>query len=219
MRRRGFVDPRNTFWEDIMKQRRLFTTLIAALLVVVSFGLAACGGHASEKAVRQSLEENFSSIKFGGADGDFAKEFEKNIDDSFGPYGIDSAEFTKSYMEGFDYKIGDITVDEQNGKAVAQVSITVKPMMELVESVYHRLMVEAMSLPDDATEDDLNALTGKLIMEGIASLEPKATDVEITYNRASNGDWEPDLESVETAFATAAMGDADPETVRALTGA
>ena len=35
--------------------------------------------------------------------------------DEFEQLGIDPKEYAKSYLEGFDYKIGDVTVDEDKG--------------------------------------------------------------------------------------------------------
>ena len=51
----------------------------------------------------------------------------------FEQLGIDPKEYAKSYLEGFDYKIGDVTVDEDKGTATAEVTITCKSMNQIVE--------------------------------------------------------------------------------------
>ena len=45
-----------------------------------------------------------------------------------GTQTIGAVSYTHLYLEGFDYKIGDVTVDEDKGVATAEVSITCKSM-------------------------------------------------------------------------------------------
>ncbi|MDY4040850.1 MAG: hypothetical protein SOY67_01905 [Collinsella sp.] len=199
-----------------MKRRTVFTMLVAALLVVCGFGLVACGGLSPEQAIRQTLEEEFEDVKSGKGNSDLAESLTEEFDGDLDSYGIDSEEFSKAYLEGFDYKIGDITVDEQKGSATAEVSITMKPIMEMIQSFTVRMLSAASELPEDATEDDYNALTGKIMMEELSKLEPKTVDTEIIYNKNSDGDWEPDEQSVNKAFTAAALGTSDASTIEAF---
>lgn len=199
-----------------MKKKTVLTMLMAALLAVCGFGLTACGGPKPEEVIHQNLESTFDTLKSGEANSDVAKGLEESVGSQFESYGIDSKEFTKAFLEGFDYKIGDIKVDEKDGSATAQVSVTMKPFMEMAQGLTVKLLAEATSLPADATEDDFNAMAGKVIMSELAALEPKTVDAEVVYNKNSKGEWEPDQESFNKAIFTAMMGDADPSTISAL---
>lgn len=199
-----------------MKRRTVFTMLVATLLVVCGFGLVACGGISPEQAIRQTLESDFEDIKSGKETSDLAEGITEEFDGDLESYGIDSEEFSKAYLEGFDYKIGDITVDEQKGSATAEVSITMKPIMQMAQSSTVRILAATSELSADATEDDYNALVGKIMMEELSKIEPKTVDTQIIYNRNSDGDWEPDEQSVDKAFGAAALGTSDASTIEAL---
>ncbi|MBE6468503.1 MAG: hypothetical protein E7001_00690 [Coriobacteriaceae bacterium] len=200
-----------------MKRKTVFTIFVAALLAVCGLGLAACGGPSPEEAIRQNLVEGFDPLKSGEGNSDFAKEFEKGVGGDFESYGIDSKEFADAYLDGFDYKIGEIKVDEKAGTAVAELSITMKPMMEMLNAFASRVIDEGLTtLPADATEEDYSALSGKILMEEVGKLEPKTVDVQIKYAKNGDGQWEADQKSVDEAALVAMMGTSDTSAVEAL---
>ena len=84
-----------------------------------------------EELITNDLTSQFDEIKNGGDD--FLSGLEEASGDEFEQLGIDPKEYAKSYLEGFDYKIGDVTIDEDKGTATADVTITCKSMNKIVE--------------------------------------------------------------------------------------
>ena len=113
-----------------MKKKLLLAPLMAALVACVVL-LSGCGGPSVEELITNDLTSQFDEIKNGGDD--FLSGLEEASGDEFEQLGIDPKEYAKSYLEGFDYKIGDVTVDEDKGTATAEVTITCKSMNKIVE--------------------------------------------------------------------------------------
>ena len=117
-------------WRNVMKKKLLLAPLMAALVACVVL-LSGCGGPSVEELITNDLTSQFDEIKNGGDD--FLSGLEEASGDEFEQLGIDPKEYAKSYLEGFDYKIGDVTVDEDKGTATAEVTITCKSMNKIVE--------------------------------------------------------------------------------------
>ena len=106
-----------------MKKKLLLAPLMAVLVACVVV-LSGCGGPSVEELITEDLTTQFDEVKNGGDD--FLSGLEEASGDEFEQLGIDPKEYAKTYLEGFDYKIGDVTVDEDKGVATAEVSITCK---------------------------------------------------------------------------------------------
>ena len=113
-----------------MKKKLLLAPLMAVLVACVVV-LSGCGGPSVEELITEDLTTQFDEVKNGGDD--FLSGLEEASGDEFEQLGIDPKEYAKTYLEGFDYKIGDVTVDEDKGVATAEVSITCKSMNKIVE--------------------------------------------------------------------------------------
>ena len=115
-----------------MKKKLLLAPLMAVLVACVVL-LSGCGGPSVEELITKDLTTQFDEVKNGGDD--FLAGLEEASGDEFEQLGIDPKEYAKSYLEGFDYKIGDVTVDEDKGTATAEVTITCKSMNQIVEDL------------------------------------------------------------------------------------
>lgn len=104
-----------------MKKKLLLAPLMAVLVACVVV-LSGCGGPSVEELITEDLTTQFDEVKNGGDD--FLSGLEEASGDEFEQLGIDPKEYAKTYLEGFDYKIGDVTVDEDKGVATAEVSIS-----------------------------------------------------------------------------------------------
>ena len=113
-----------------MKKKLLLAPLMAVLVACVVV-LSGCGGPSVEELITEDLTTQFDEVKNGGDD--FLAGLEEASGDEFKQLGIDPKEYAKSYLEGFGYKIGDVTVDEGKGTATAEVTITCKSMNQIVE--------------------------------------------------------------------------------------
>ena len=86
-----------------MKKKLLLAPLMAVLVACVVV-LSGCGGPSVEELITEDLTTQFDEVKNGGDD--FLSGLEEASGDEFEQLGIDPKEYAKTYLEGFDYKIG-----------------------------------------------------------------------------------------------------------------
>ena len=130
-------------------KRGTIRALVASLAVVVAVScgvvLGGCSSANPEQAIRDDLTATLDEVK--NVDDATIEELMGSVDTSqLEPYGIDGTEFARSLLDGFDYSIGDITVDGDT--ATAQVSITCKSAMDLYDEL-ENMMTELSEDPDN----------------------------------------------------------------------
>ena len=159
-------------WRNVMKKKLLLAPLMAALVACVVL-LSGCGGPSVEELITNDLTNQFDEIKNGGDD--FLSGLEKASGDEFEQLGIDPKEYAKSYLEGFDYKIGDVTVDEDKGTATAEVTITCKSMNKIVEDFATQYQEKIAALDTMPSEDDLYKMAGQVMVDVTKAAKTKDT--------------------------------------------
>ncbi len=180
-------------------RKRLLAPLIAfAALCLVA--LAACGGPSVEDMIREDLTSQLDVIKAGGDE--FVEEIEASAGDDFASLGVDTAEFTKAYLDGFDYSIDEVTVEDDT--ATAKVTITCKSLTDIM-SQFQTDFYAQLETVDTATladQDALMKLAGQSLMSVTEAAEPKTTECTFTYTNDGEGTWSAD-ESASTELLNA----------------
>ena len=184
-----------------MKKKMLLAPLMAMLALCV-FALAGCGGPSVESLITDDLTQQFDEIKNGGDD--FLAGLEKASGDDFKQLGIDTKKYAKSYLDGFDYKIGDVTVDEDKGTATAEVTITCKSMKQIVSDFATKYQEEVAALDTTPSEDDLYKLAGKVMVQVTKDAKPKKTKATFKYTKDKDDAWSAD-DSATTEMMNAMM--------------
>ena len=84
--------------------------------------------------------------------------------DSFEMLGIDTQDFAESYLDGFEYKIDEVTVDEENGVATAVVKVKMKSVTDIMTEFSSQFETWIMGLDQSAlpTEEELYAKGGEI---------------------------------------------------------
>lgn len=187
-----------------MKKKLLLAPLMAVLVACVVV-LSGCGGPSVEELITEDLTTQFDEVKNGGDD--FLAGLEEASGDEFEQLGIDPKEYAKSYLEGFDYKIGDVTVDEDKGTATAEVTITCKSMNQIVEdfSTQYQEKVAALDTVHTVPSDDeLYKMAGQVMVDVTKATEPKDTKVTFKYSANEDNEWSAD-DSATTEMMNAMM--------------
>ena len=188
-------------WRNGMKKKLLLAPLMAALVACVVL-LSGCGGPSVEELITNDLTSQFDEIKNGGDD--FLSGLEEASGDEFEQLGIDPKEYAKSYLEGFDYKIGDVTVDEDKGTATAEVTITCKSMNKIVEDFATQYQEKIAALDELPSEDDLYKMAGQVMVDVTKAAKPKDTKVTFKYSCNDDNEWSAD-DSATTEMMNAMM--------------
>lgn len=188
-------------WRNVMKKKLLLAPLMAALVACVVL-LSGCGGPLVEELITNDLTSQFDEIKNGGDD--FLSGLEEASGDEFEQLGIDPKEYAKSYLEGFDYKIGDVTVDEDKGTATAEVTITCKSMNKIVEDFATQYQEKIAALDTMPSEDDLYKMAGQVMVDVTKAAKTKDTKVTFKYSANKDNEWSAD-DSATTEMMNAMM--------------
>ena len=188
-------------WRNVMKKKLLLAPLMAALVACVVL-LSGCGGPSVEELITNDLTSQFDEIKNGGDD--FLSGLGEASGDEFEQLGIDPKEYAKSYLEGFDYKIGDVTVDEDKGTATAEVTITCKSMNKIVEDFATQYQEKIAALDTMPSEDDLYKMAGQVMVDVTKAAKTKDTKVTFKYSANKDNEWSAD-DSATTEMMNAMM--------------
>ncbi len=179
--------------------------LLAPILAVVALclvALTACGGPSVEDLIREDLTTQFDEIKAGSEE--LVDDIESNAGAEFDQLGVDPAAFTDSYLDGFDYEIGDITVED--GTATAHVTVTCKSMGDILTNFQTKFTEElnSVDLTTLESEDDLYKMAGQTMIDVTAEAEPRDVECDFTYTRDDEGTWSADA-SAEDEMMNAMM--------------
>lgn len=181
---------------------RTFVAMIVAVLAVAcGITLGACSsGPSAEELIREDLTTNLDEIK--NLDDEAMDELAAEMGDlGLGDYGIGAEDLITSMIDGFDYSIDSIDVEEDT--ATASVTVTAKSMSELMDLDYDAMSDDILDAVasgevDITDEDAINAWAGEYIMGIIDALEPVEKDITLTYVNGEDG-WEMDESSESEA--------------------
>ena len=112
--------------------------------------------------------------------------------------------FAQYLIEGFDYKIGDVTVDEDKGTATAEVTITCKSMNKIVEDFATQYQEKVAALDTMPSEDDLYKMAGQVMVDVTKAAKTKDTKVTFKYSANEDNEWSAD-DSATTEMMNAMM--------------
>ncbi len=181
-------------------KRIIATFLAAALLTLGAVALVGCGGPSDEEIVRQGVTDELDKIK--NLDTETIDQMALEVGAAgFENYGIDPKEFVTSYLNGFDYRIDDVTVDGQ--EATATVVLTCKSFTE-----YEAALTEAATaLAEDESivdlsQEEINMKYGQVVMDTLAGVSVQETEPLALTFELQDKTWMP------TADAQKALADA-----------
>ena len=170
-----------------MKRLRFLAGGMMTVLAVA--GITGCEKKPdAEEVITESITAQLESIKT--LDEETLKELSADeLTEEFAPYGIDGEEYLRTYLDGFDYTVGEVTVDGDT--AQADVTLTCKSYQEIEDGI-ENAVVEIMETPEEIlelTEEEINLKIGEVIMGAIGEIEPKETEpITLTYEQ-KDGTW------------------------------
>lgn len=171
----------------------LTCSITAVLALSVGLVLGACSGPSPEEAIREDLTANLDRVK--ELDDATVEELVGSMGTlGLETYGIEASDVVRSLLDGFDYTIDDITVDDEGTSAVASVSVTCKSASDFTERINQAATDLATELMNDPSglellsdEEALNARIGEVVMETLDEVELQQTSIEIDYSKTDDG--------------------------------
>ncbi len=190
--------------------KKSFTAvIIAALLALFSLSFVACSSdeQSTEEQIRSGISDLFEPYKNVDEStiDDLVNSSDGSLTSYLDAYNIDIADYYKEYFSGFDYRIDDITLNDDDTEATVTLVLTCKSYSQLNED----LVAETVKLATDSSylslsEEEQYAKAGEVIMDTLKACPVAETD-PITINLTLNdGTWKATAES-QAAIATALM--------------
>lgn len=177
--------------------------IVAALLLAFAALLALTGCSSDQEKIKAAVDSELGAL----VDPDDAA-IDKLVDeadsvDEFAMAGIEVRDFVKSWIDGFSYEVGDISVD--GDKAEAKVTITCKNLGQIIQSWTEASQAEMASM-SFTTTDEIYEYVGSSLMAAVDSAEPTPTEVTIELEKDGT-DWvAPDSAANQEAINTALIG-------------
>ncbi len=163
------------------KRIRFFGLCALALCIVLS----SCSHQTDEEAIESSIAKRLDGYK--NPDSSETANFAARMDiDSLSQYGVSMADFMKAYLDGFDYEITSVEVDEDT--AVATVVMRCKSFSGYEAA----LAAQAEALGSDQqiatmTTDELDQAFGEAILTSLEGVDVRDTDpITITFEKTDN---------------------------------
>lgn len=184
----------------------------AAAMLVLGLGLVSAGCSQQSESpddptelVKAELTKGFDQVKdqLTNIDNETLNAmFDADALAQFEAMGLDGAEFVKGLLDGFDYEIGEITIN--GDKAEAAVTLKMKDLKEWMSNVEESAIQLAMENPN-ISEAELMSQMGPLMMDALGKVEGMA-DIPITVTATeSNGTWTVDGDALSQEVSQAMM--------------
>lgn len=166
--------------------RRTRLAAVMAAFVALALALVACSsGPTDEEVIRQGIDEEFAAVKAG--DDELLSAVEQAAGEDFGTLGLDTREFMAAWLEGFDYKLGDIKVDGSD--ATVHATITCRSMGDIANAFQDKFMEAVGGMEDPTDEDALYKLAGQTLLQCAKDAELKTVECDIACEKDSDGNW------------------------------
>lgn len=185
-------------------RRGILAGLIAVCACALCFALTACGPSDEDQA-KEALDAQLGQLVNPSDDtiSQLANEANMSGEGSFSTLNIDSTAFVKSWLNGFSYEIGDVSVS--GNTATANTSVTCKQLYVIMTSWSSSFETDALN-QNFSTIDEVYSYAGKTFMDAIDSADPVTTQVTFTLEK-SDGNWTfADSTENDQALADALLG-------------
>lgn len=184
-----------------MNLKRL-VALPLVLALACTLGLAGCGEKSVEEQVRADLEEQFSKIS--ASDDDLIDAVDSAVEaavgEGYSKLGVSTKDFMSAFLDGFEYQVGDVSVDDTGKTATGQVGFKMKSVEDVKDAFTTKWASEASGL-SGASGDELYAKAGEVLLSCIKDAKPSEHTVNVEYEKEKDGDWDPKDDIEETLVA------------------
>ena len=190
----------------VAKMKKAWLALVVLIAsLAMGFTLVGCGGASDEELITQAIDNEMSIIVEPDDETiQMLADEAAGAGSAFDSMGIDSTELVKSWIDGFGYTIGEITVDGDT--ATAKMTITSKQLGPIMMD-WQASFQENATAQSFTSTDDIYAYAGETIMEAINSASPVETEVTVELTKDGN-DWTFDQGAAnQTALMDAMVGD------------
>lgn len=125
----------------------------------------------------------------GEADGRILAALQESGDQSFTALGITMDQFLETFLDGYDYEVGAVSVDGDT--ATVQLTLTVRPYDGIVAEFQRRFQEWSQTVdPSTVTsEEQIYRFAGQLLLETVDETAVEDRAIEIVFVQDGDGVW------------------------------
>lgn len=158
-----------------------FAVIAAIVGIIFAIGLVGCGdsGDAESKAaIADGVTDGLEQLKSGSGEAvDLAKEtLNSYVGSQLEDMGISDDELISTYLQDFDYEVGDVTVT--GSSATVHVTLTCRSVADIAKE----FVSQSRGLNDEEA--------GKVLMQCVENATPAQSEADVYVQKGADGSWD-----------------------------
>lgn len=158
-----------------------FAVIVAIVGIIFAIGLVGCGdsGDAESKAaIADGVADGLEQLKSGSGEAvDLAKEtLNSYVGSQLEDMGISDDELISTYLQDFDYEIGDVTMT--GSSATVHVTLTCRSVVDIAKE----FVSQSRGLNDEEA--------GKVLMQCVENATPVQSEADVYVQKGADGSWD-----------------------------
>lgn len=179
---------------------------IGALACALALGGCGLFGPSPEQIVRDGLASDFDMLL--DAESQARQTMVSNLESTgaLSGLGVDTQGFLDTLLEGMEYEIASVEVDDEAKTATATVELTCKSLTDVATRAQELLNQRAADAGETAiSPEETLAWMGECLMQAAQEDAPESVELELDCSSDDEGTWSAD-DSVAAAVAGALLG-------------
>lgn len=167
--------------------KKIVVTLVAFLLTLGMLAVIPGCGPSNEELIMQAVTKKYDAYK--NVDDEALTNLVTSLEnEGLAELGIDETEFTAAIVDGFDYHVDNIAVEDET--ATVTITFAGKSYTDLLDSI-SQITEELANDPSFAelSQDEKRTTVGKMVMDAFHDLEIKHETIDLNYELVDN-DWQ-----------------------------
>lgn len=179
---------------------------IGALACALALGGCGLFGPSPEQIVRDGLVSDFDMLL--DKESQARQTMVSNLESTgaLSGLGVDTQGFLDTLLEGMEYEIASVEVDDEAKTATATVELTCKSLTDVATRAQELLNQRAADAGETAiSPEETLAWMGECLMQAAQEDAPESVELELDCSSDDEGTWSAD-DSVAAAVAGALLG-------------
>lgn len=179
---------------------------IGALVCALALGGCGLFGPSPEQIVRDGLASDFDMLL--DEESQARQTMVSNLESTgaLSGLGVDTQGFLDALLEGMEYEIASVEVDDEAKTATATVELTCKSLTDVATRAQELLNQRAADAGETAiSPEETLAWMGECLMQAAQEDAPESVELELDCSSDDEGTWSAD-DSVAAAVAGALLG-------------
>lgn len=179
---------------------------IGALACALALGGCGLFGPSPEQIVRDGLASDFDMLL--DEESQARQTMVSNLESTgaLSGLGVDTQGFLDALLEGMEYEIASVEVDDEAKTATATVELTCKSLTDVATRAQELLNQRAADAGETAiSPEETLAWMGECLMQAAREDAPESVELELDCSSDDEGTWSAD-DSVAAAVAGALLG-------------